>query len=71
MPAVESRAIRSVDYDAESRTLFVRFIDGDLYAYFDVPETEFGAFLVAESKGRFFGERVKPRYDFHHVREFR
>lgn len=72
MPAVESRAILSVDHDAESGTLFVRFRDsGDLYAYFDVPEPEFEAFLTAESKGRFFSERVKPRYSFHHVREFR
>ena len=68
MPAVESRAIRTGDYDAESRTLFVRFIDGDLCAYFDVPEPEYEALLAAESKGRFFAERVRGAYAFHPVR---
>ena len=68
MPAVESRAIRSVDYDAESRTLFVRFREsGELYAYLEVPATEYDAFLAAESKGRFFAERVRPVYRFHHL----
>ena len=52
MPTVESSAILSVDYDEESRTLFVRFRDsGELYACFDVPEAEYEAFLTAESKG--------------------
>jgi hypothetical protein len=69
VPAVESRAILSVDYDPESRTLFVRFRDsGELYAYFEVPEAEYDSFLAAESKGQFFAEHVKPQYDFHHVR---
>ena len=64
MPAVESRAIRSVDYDAESRTLFVRFIDGDLYAYFDVPPKVYDDFRTARSKGGFFARRVRDRYRY-------
>ncbi len=69
MPAVESRAIVSVEHDAGSGTLFVRFVDGDLYAYFDVPRLEYEGFLAAESKGRFFAEHIRPVYDFHPVRE--
>ena len=68
MPAVDSRAILSVDYDAESRTLFVRFREsGELYAYFEAPEAEYEAFLEAESKGRFFAERVRDRYAYQHI----
>ena len=67
MPAVQSTAILTLDYDPESRTLFVRFLDGDLYAYFDVPGDEYAAFLDAESKGGFFAERVRDRYAYHLV----
>lgn len=68
MPAVSSTAILTIDYDPPSRTLFVRFVDGDLYAYFDVPEREYEAFVTTESKGRFFADHVRERYAFHHVR---
>lgn len=68
MPTVASSAIRSVDYDAKSRTLFVVFGDGDRYAYFEVPLELFTAFLGAESKGRFFAEHVRDRFDYHLIR---
>ena len=68
MPRVESSAIRAIDYDAKSRTLFVIFEDGDRYAYFDVPLELFTAFLAAESKGRFFAEQVRDRFDHHLIR---
>ena len=67
MPRVESSAIARLNYDPDSRTLFVVFVDGDLYAYFDVPEAVFDAFLSAPSKGRFFAEEVRGRYGFHKV----
>lgn len=68
MPAVDSTAILSLDYDAASQTLFVRFVDGDLYAYFDVEPATFAAFLAAESKGRYFADRIRDRYVHHLVR---
>ncbi len=64
MPPVESSAIQRIEYDRETRTLFVIFVDGDTYAYFDVPEPVQQAFMVAESKGRFFAERIRERYDY-------
>jgi hypothetical protein len=62
MPAVESRAIRAVDYDAVSRTLFVVFTSGARYAYSDVPQEVFHGFLRAESKGTYFAERVRDAF---------
>ena len=67
MPAVESRAIRAVDYDPPSRTLLIIFIDDDGYAYGDVPPELYAAFLEAESKGRFFAEHVRGRFGYHQV----
>lgn len=68
MPQVQSTAIRAIDYEAASRTLFVVFIDGDRYAYFDVPPELYAAFADAESKGRFFAEHVRDRFGYHLIR---
>jgi hypothetical protein len=67
MPAVASRAIRAIDYDPPSRTLLVIFIDGGGYAYADVPPELYADFLEAESKGRFFAERVRGRFPYQEV----
>lgn len=67
MPEVDSTAIRAIDYDARARTLFIRFIDDDLYAYFDVPEAIYAAFLAADSKGGFFADWIRTRCAFHKV----
>lgn len=67
MPTVQSSAIRAVNYDAPSRTLFVVFIDGDRYAYMDAPPELYAAFLEAESKGRFFAEHVRDQFSYHQL----
>jgi len=59
-----STAIRSLSYDDETRTLFVTFVDGDLYAYFEVPPQVFRAFRSARSKGRFFAREIRGRYRY-------
>ena len=67
MPAVESSAIQAIDYRPATRTLLVVFIDGGGYAYSGVEASTYAEFLAAESKGRFFAERVRGRYDFRKV----
>lgn len=67
MPPVDSSAILEIDYDPASRTLFIRFVDGDLYAYFDVPAGVYDRFLAADSKGRFFAEEIRGSYRFHQI----
>jgi hypothetical protein len=59
-----STAIRRFSYDDDSRTLFVTFTSGDLYAYLDVPRAVHAAFEDALSKGRFFGEAIRDRYRY-------
>lgn len=69
MPSVTSSVIQAVDYDAESRTLFVTFHEGGrVYAYFGVPAEVFGAFMDAESKGRYFIAHVRGFFADHRVR---
>jgi hypothetical protein len=67
MPAVESSAVRRIEYDHPSRTLFVIFESGERYAYFGVAPELFAAFLEAESKGRFLQDHVRDRFRFHRI----
>jgi hypothetical protein len=64
MPAVTSEAVARIEYDEDARILFVRFTSGEWYGYRDVPAPVARAFLAAGSKGRFFQERIRNRYDY-------
>lgn len=57
---VESSAILKIGYDGD--TLFVQFVSGDWYKYFQVPETVFEEFCNADSQGQFFNVEIKPKY---------
>jgi len=64
-----STAIRTFSYDPQTRTLFVTFIDGDLYAYRDVEAETYRAMQAAISKGRFFARRIRGRYAYAKLEE--
>ncbi len=52
--ALESSAISALGYDPRRRRLGIEFHDKrQVYFYYDVPCSEFEAFLSAESKGRY------------------
>jgi hypothetical protein len=68
MPRVSSTAIDRIAYEANGRMLFVTFKDGDLYAYDDVSEGLYRAFLDAESKGAFFAHEIRDRYPYQRIR---
>ncbi len=63
MPYVDSTMISWLDYDAETRTLSVRFHAAPvLYIYEDVPEETYEAFLAASSKNSFFRDQIDPHF---------
>lgn len=57
---VDSSSIDSVGY--EKNVLEVRFRNGGLYQYFDVPEDVVALLMRAESKGAFFNSRIRGRF---------
>lgn len=63
MPEVSSSAVRRVDYDEESRELYVTFTDGDKYAYLNVPLDVYDELLDAPSVGAYVNRRIKPHYE--------
>jgi hypothetical protein len=65
MPAVtSSSAIQRLHHDAAHDRLSVWFESGERYDYFEVSRAVYDAFVAADSKGRFFAERVRDRYRF-------
>ena len=58
---VASEALSSVGW--ADGVLELEFTSGELYRYLEVPELVFRQLLRAESKGRFFQERIRDRYD--------
>lgn len=64
MPRFDSTAVLRAEYDAESRVLYLWFPDSTgAYGYRDVPEDVFDALCDAPSKGRFFSDHIRDRYD--------
>lgn len=66
-----SSQIHSIGHDAATNTLAIRFTrgygrdqrPGSLYHYANVDADTFAAFRDAESKGRHFGQHIKPFAD--------
>lgn len=61
---VSSASLRSVGYDDEDGTLELEFHGGGVYEYFDVPGRVYRDLLRAESKGRFFHDEIRGKFDY-------
>lgn len=59
---VDSDALRAVGYDLETRMLEIEFTSGSVWDYADVPPEEALGLLEADSKGRYFGARIRNAY---------
>ena len=64
---VESAAISEIDYDAQRTKLVVRFVSGERYVYVGVPGEVHRSFVDADSKGRFFQQKIRDRYPFNRL----
>ena len=67
MPAVDSSAIRAVEYDAATERLAVGFVSGAAYIYAGVTAETYAALLAAPSKGAFFVEHIRDAHPFERV----
>jgi hypothetical protein len=61
---VHSSGIRAVGYEEGREILYIQFIDGDLYEYYEVPASEVIDLFRAESIGWFVNKRIKPQYKY-------
>ena len=66
---VDSTSIKSVAYDKEEEKLWLRFKSDALYEYRGVQEQTVKELVTAESKGKFFHENIKNKFDYEKVEE--
>lgn len=69
-PSTNVSAIRWVEDEDDPRfgTLYVRFLDQSVYAYYDVGIDVWVDFLSAESPGGFVWEELRDIYDYERIR---
>lgn len=64
MKSVKSSNIDSIGYNKEEQQLFIKFNNGSLYMYNDVPEDVWEDLQNSESKGKFVNNELKNVYDY-------
>ena len=64
---VESSSLVSIGFAREAHVLEIEFRSGAIYRYLGVPQTVFEALKNAESKGRYFAQSIRGKYEFQHL----
>jgi hypothetical protein len=65
MSCPESSIIRSIEYWPKVRELFIEFKKtGKVYAYQNVPVVIFNDFMGSDSKGKYFNQYIKTKYQY-------
>ena len=64
MKSVDSSNVDSVGYDAETKTLHVKFKSGGVYHYHGVEPEAHSALMNAESIGWHLGTHIKGKHKF-------
>jgi hypothetical protein len=62
--AVESSVLAGVAYSHEERELYLEFVSGDIYCYFDFPPEQHDELLVADSKGGYFNRCIRNHFRY-------
>lgn len=67
MPAmipVNSTNLMSVGYDAQTQELFIRFRNGSLYVYANVPQHVYEGLMSAPSHGQYHAAHIKNAFRY-------
>jgi hypothetical protein len=59
---VDSSAMVSVGFDAQTNTLEIEFPSGEVCCYFVVPQSVYKQLVAAESLGTYFMHAIRDRY---------
>lgn len=69
MMNVESSMFTELGYDKTNQSLLVRYTNGVLYQYFEVPEYLWNDMQAADSMGSFFSKNIREEYRFEKLEE--
>jgi hypothetical protein len=61
---VVSKAIQKLHYVYDRGSLTVTFIKGSVYRYYHVPLEVWCGLMAAPSKGKYFNENIRDKYNF-------
>lgn len=61
---VSSSVIARARYDAETSSLDITFQSGKIYRYARVPAGVYEDLLAANSKGTFFNDQIRGRFEY-------
>jgi hypothetical protein len=61
---VSSSTIALIGYDTKTSTLEIEFVNGNIYQYFDIPESLHTEFVSSASHGQFFNTQIKGHYRY-------
>jgi len=64
---VDSSSIVSVGYDSQGQVLELEFERGNVYQYFNVPESVHKSLLAADSIGGFVNTEIKGVYNYREI----
>ena len=64
---VTSSNLRSVGYDPSTETLEVKFLDGGIYQYDNVPSNIHDALMSAHSHGEYFAANIRNSFRYRRV----
>ncbi len=59
-----STAISDYHYDFVTGSLYVTYMGGNIYQYFDVPEATYNEMKASLSKGQYINYKIKGNYKF-------
>lgn len=59
-----SSVIGSYVYDKEAEQLTIQFTSGNIYIYLGVPEAIYTGLDHASSRGEYFNQHIRDRYEF-------
>jgi hypothetical protein len=62
MIRVSSSAMSAIGYDPRSRRMKITFTQGHTYDFCGVPQQVFDELLEAPSKGTYYNDHIKDRY---------
>lgn len=60
----ESSHVEAIKYEPEERSVYVKFNDGSVYQYMNVPESVWEELLASGSKGRFINIVLRRGYEY-------
>lgn len=62
MISVSSSAIAAIGYDPSTKKMRIQFVEGHTYDFCGVPESVYRGLLNARSKGGYYNDYIRDRY---------